>query len=85
MREALAEIKGVQGACGELSMGPDRRVRKPLPLFTVRGDAFQRLEVPAASAAGDASASEPAEEFAPSAPLPPATPAVPAPAATIPR
>lgn len=85
MREALAEIKGVRGACGELSMGPDRRVRKPLPLFTVRGDAFQRLEVPAASAAGDASASEPAEEFAPSAPLPPATPAVPAPAATIPR
>ncbi|CAO0823692.1 branched-chain amino acid transport system substrate-binding protein [Desulfarculales bacterium] len=80
MREALTQVKGVSGVCGELSMGPDRRVQKPLSLFTVRGDAFRRLEDSPTPASDGASASELVEEFAP-----PAQPALPAPAATIPR
>lgn len=44
MRDVLAEIKDVPGACGPLSVGPDRRIKKPLPLFTVRGDGFRRLD-----------------------------------------
>ena len=40
-RQALAELKGVRGVCGELSVGPDRVVHKKLKLFTVRQGAFQ--------------------------------------------
>lgn len=44
MRDVLAEIKDVPGVCGPLSVSPDRRIKKPLPLFTVRGEAFRRLD-----------------------------------------
>lgn len=46
MRDALAQAQGVQGVCGLLSVNAERRVIKPLPLFTVRGEAFKRLDLP---------------------------------------
>lgn len=91
MREALAQVKDVQGVCGDLTMGPERRVQKPLPLFTVRGQDFQRLGGSPAVGPEAAPSGEPAEEFAPAAGpapgavAPPAAPSLPVPAATIPR
>jgi ABC-type branched-subunit amino acid transport system substrate-binding protein len=42
-RDTLAVLRGVPGVCGELSVDPDRRVSKPLTLFTVQGGAFRTL------------------------------------------
>ena len=49
-RQALANISGVEGVCGKLLMGVDRRLRKQLELFTVKGGDFKplsQLEIPA--------------------------------------
>lgn len=43
-RQALADSQGVEGVCGQLSVGPDRQIDKPQVLFTVRGNAFVRLD-----------------------------------------
>ena len=43
LRRALAGLRGVEGACGSLAMGPDQRVRAPLKLFSVREGRFVSL------------------------------------------
>lgn len=40
LRLALAKLKGVEGVCGNLKMGPDRRLRYPMKLFGVRQGEF---------------------------------------------
>jgi ABC-type branched-subunit amino acid transport system substrate-binding protein len=44
MRRVLAGLQAVPGVCGSLSLGPDRRVRKKLTLFTVRDGRFVTLD-----------------------------------------
>jgi ABC-type branched-subunit amino acid transport system substrate-binding protein len=44
MRERLARLQGLQGVCGVLSVDPERRVSKPLTLFTVQSGAFTPLD-----------------------------------------
>lgn len=43
MRRALSELRGLGAACGTISMGPDRRVRKDLTLLIRRNNRFQPL------------------------------------------
>lgn len=43
LRLVLSEMRDIPGVTGQMTMGPDRRVRKPLMLFTVQGEAFKRL------------------------------------------
>ncbi len=43
LRDVLAGMRGVGGVCGELSVDPERRVYKPLTLFTVQEGAFRPL------------------------------------------
>ena len=43
MRERLARLQGLHGVCGVLSVDQDRRVNKPLTLFTVQSGAFTPL------------------------------------------
>lgn len=40
MRERLARLQGLHGVCGVLSVDQERRVTKPLTLFTVQNGAF---------------------------------------------
>ncbi len=42
-RERLAGLQGLEGVCGRLSVGPERRVNKALTLFTVQSGAFVPL------------------------------------------
>ncbi|MBA4358218.1 MAG: hypothetical protein C0405_10905 [Desulfovibrio sp.] len=43
LREALSAMRGVAGVCGEMSVDPERRIYKPLTLFTVEAGAFRAL------------------------------------------
>lgn len=43
MRERLARMQGLHGVCGVLSVDQERRVNKPLTLFTVQSGAFTPL------------------------------------------
>ncbi|MFH1059443.1 MAG: penicillin-binding protein activator [Pseudomonadota bacterium] len=43
LRVALSGIKDLIGLTGQLTMGSDRRVHRPLQLFTVQGEAFVRI------------------------------------------
>ena len=85
LRDALADLKGVSGVCGRLSVGPRRRVLKELTLFTVRAGAFRPVE-DLTTWSQETSPEQPSltpatPEAQPSPPLPER----PAPAATIPR
>lgn len=53
MRERLARLQGLQGVCGVLSVDQERRVNKPLTLFTVHSGAFTPLDGARPRAAGD--------------------------------
>ncbi|KIX13973.1 ABC transporter substrate-binding protein [Dethiosulfatarculus sandiegensis] len=46
MKNALNELRLAPGVCGELSMGPDRRLRKELTLYTVKNNSFKLYEPP---------------------------------------
>jgi ABC-type branched-subunit amino acid transport system substrate-binding protein len=41
MKNALSELRLAPGVCGELSMGPDRRLKKELTLYTVKNGRFK--------------------------------------------
>jgi len=71
LRERLASLRGLEGVCGTLSVDEDRRISKPLALFTVRSGEFTPLSHAGPRPAGRGSA-------------PPAPPAAvqPAPAAS---
>jgi hypothetical protein len=43
LRLGLAKLRGVEGVCGSLSMGSDRRLRAPLKLFRVEKGGFLSL------------------------------------------
>jgi ABC-type branched-subunit amino acid transport system substrate-binding protein len=43
LRLALAKLKGVEGVCGNLEMGPDQRLRSPMKLFGVRQGQFMSM------------------------------------------
>jgi ABC-type branched-subunit amino acid transport system substrate-binding protein len=45
LRLALTKLKNLEGACGKLSMGPDRRLRMPMKIFSVRQGDFVSLGV----------------------------------------
>ncbi|MEJ2654298.1 MAG: ABC transporter substrate-binding protein [Acidihalobacter sp.] len=45
LRLALAKLKGVEGVCGDLEMGPDRRLRYPMKLFSVRQGEFANMGI----------------------------------------
>ncbi|MFZ5585080.1 MAG: ABC transporter substrate-binding protein [Thermodesulfobacteriota bacterium] len=95
LRAALGELKDLPGVTGVMSMGADRRVRRPLRLFTVQGESFQRLTpesaVPAVLGGESQGLGQPGE--APAGGMPPGAPGLPgrpelpppAPAATIAR
>jgi len=43
LRLALSKVSGVDGVCGKLLMGPDRRLRAPMKLFRVQQGEFQSM------------------------------------------
>ncbi len=49
-RDAMGSLRGVPGVCGDLSVDSDRRVSKPMNLFTVQGGAFRTLSAAEAQA-----------------------------------
>jgi ABC-type branched-subunit amino acid transport system substrate-binding protein len=65
-RDVLTVQRGVPGVCGELSVDPDRRVSKPLTLFTAQGGVFRTL----GAAEAQAGESELLMQSPPSAPYP---------------
>ena len=86
-RDDLAGVDGVPGVCGLLRVGPDRRLRKKLKLFTIRDGRFRLLQdegqvPPPQLGQGSEGAEEPAPPSPQSGSSP--QPRLP-PAATIPR
>ncbi len=85
-RDDLAAVSGVPGVCGLLRVGPDRRLRKKLKLFTIRDGRFRLLAdeqqtPPSLPGQGAGGVDEPAPQSSDNAAPQPRLP----PAATVPR
>lgn len=46
LRQRLESLSGVAGVCGELTIGPERQVQKPVKLFTINRGGFAAYQGP---------------------------------------